>query len=160
MPKTKLLPLEVMGVSSDGKFSPMVLLRHEDRVLPILVGLPEADAIHAALTHRDLGRPMTHDLICNILAGLRGDLKSVVIYKLENDTFYAHLNIEQRAGEDDIEQVLRIDSRPSDGIAIACRVGCPIYAAQEVMDAASSEWSVVNPNEDDENEEGEEGDFE
>ncbi len=150
MQKQKIVPLEVLGVSSDGKFSPVVLLRHEDRVLPILVGIPEADAIHAALTHRDLGRPMTHDLICNILAGLRGELKSVVIYKLENDTFYAHLNIEQKSADEQIEQVLRIDSRPSDGIAIACRVHCPIYAAEEVMNQAAADWSVISPPEESE----------
>lgn len=158
MTKQKLVPLEVLGVSSDGRFSPMVLLRHEDRVLPILVGIAEADAIHAALTHRDLGRPMTHDLICNILAGLRGHLQSVVIYKLENDTFFAHLNIEQQGADNQIEQVLRIDSRPSDGIAIACRVNCPIYAAQEVMDMASTDWSSLSTSE--EPEEPEEPDSE
>lgn len=145
MTKQKLVPLELLGITSDGKFSPVVLLKHEDRVLPIMIGMAEADAIHAGLTHRDLGRPMTHDLICNILAGLRGNVKSVVIYKLENDTFFAHLNIEQQNPNGDVEQVLRIDSRPSDGIAIACRVNCPIYAAQEVMDAASTDWSSLNP---------------
>jgi len=93
---------------------------------------------------------MTHDLICNILAGLRGELKSVVIYKLENDTFYAHLNIEQKSADEQIEQVLRIDSRPSDGIAIACRVHCPIYAAEEVMNQAAADWSVISPPEESE----------
>jgi uncharacterized protein len=164
MNKPNLVPLEVLGVSSDAKFSPIVLLKHEDRVLPILVGLAEADSIGAALTGRDFGRPMTHDLICNLLAGLRGELKSVVIYKLENDTFFAHLNIEQRTprtpdgrGGAEIEQVLKIDSRPSDGIAIACRVQCPIFAAQEVMDQASTEWSLVQmPGEDEDIDDGEE----
>ena len=158
MANGKLVPLEILGVSNDGRLAPVVLLRHEDRVLPILVGTAEADAIRAALTHLDLGRPMTHDLICNLLAGLRGTLKSVVIYKLENDTFFAHLNIEQRSEGEQIEQVLRIDSRPSDGIAIACRIGCPILAAQEVMDMAAADWSVLNAS--DEDEDDEEPDFE
>ena len=158
MPNPKHVPLEVLGVTTDDRYSPVVLLRHEDRVLPILVGIAEADAIHAAITNRDLGRPMTHDLICNLLAGLRGSLKSVTIYKLENDTFYAHLNIEQISRDDQVEQVLRIDSRPSDGIAIACRVECPIFAAQEVMDQASADWSILNHSEDSEDsEESEEG---
>jgi hypothetical protein len=138
----------------------MVLLRHEDRVLPILVGGAEREAIKAALLHSDFGRPLTHDLICNILAGLRGNLKSVVIYKLENDTFYAHLNIEQMNADDQIDQVLRIDSRPSDGIAIACRVNCPIQAAQEVMDQAAVDWSVLSgPEESEEEDEEDENDF-
>ena len=55
-----MVELEVMGVSMDGQHQPVVLLRHEDRVLPIVVGLAEAEAIHSALINRDLGRPMTH----------------------------------------------------------------------------------------------------
>jgi hypothetical protein len=150
MPNPNLVPLELLGISTEGRFSPVVLLRHEDRVLPIFVGFPEAEAISAALTNRDLGRPMTHDLICNLLAGLRGTLNSVVIYKLEEQTFFAHLNIEQQSDSGEVEQVLRIDSRPSDGIAIASRVKCPIYAAQEVMDLASADWSILGPSEDEE----------
>lgn len=141
-----MVEMEVLGVSSDGHHMPVVLLRHEDRVLPIVVGLPEADAIHAALIQRSLGRPMTHDLICNLLAGLRGELRSVTIYKLENDTFYAHLNVEQRNLEGQVEQVLRIDSRPSDGIAIACRVKCPVFAAEEVLDKAGQDKSILESN--------------
>ena len=149
--KQKLVPLEVLGVGADGGYAPpVILLRHEDRILPIMVGLAEADSIQAALTGRDLGRPMTHDLICNLLAGLRGELKSVTIYKIENDTFYAHLNIEQRSAANQVEQVLRIDSRPSDGIAIACRVGCPIEAAQDVMDKASQD--ILSPGDEEDEE--------
>jgi len=148
-----MVELEVLGVSSDGQHQPAVLLRHDDRFLPIAVGFPEADAIHAALTGRDYGRPMTHDLICNLLAGLHGELKSVTIYKLENETFYAHLNIEQRSTEGQVEQVLRVDSRPSDGIAIACRVNAPIFAAELVMDLASQDMSILGPPEDADDEE-------
>ncbi len=148
-----MVKLEVLGVSMDGHHQPVVLLRHEDRVLPIVVGLAEAEAIHSALIKRDLGRPMTHDLICNILAGLRGDLQSVTIYKLENETFYAHLNIEQKSPGGQVEQLLRVDSRPSDGIAVACRTESPIYASQTVMDMASQDMSFLGTGE----EEGEEG---
>jgi bifunctional DNase/RNase len=156
-----MVELEVMGVSMDGQHQPVVLLRHEDRVLPIVVGLAEAEAIHSALINRDLGRPMTHDLICNILAGLRGHLQSVTIYKLENETFYAHLNVEQRGTQGKVEQILRIDSRPSDGIAVACRTNAPIYADQQVMDLASKDMSILGVPDDDEETEGEdEPDFE
>ena len=148
MSNSKLVPLEILGISNDARFTPVVLLRHEDRVLPILVGYYEHDAIRDGLAKRDLGRPMTHDLICNLLAGLRGILRSVVIYKLENDTFYAHLNIEQLAEDGQVEQVLRIDPRPSDGIAIACRVNCPIFASQDVMERASADWSVLSSSDD------------
>lgn len=152
-----MVQLEVLGVSMDGHHQPVVLLRHDDRVLPIVVGLAEAEAIHAALIKRDLGRPMTHDLICNILAGLHGELQSVTIYKLENETFYAHLNIEQKSAAGQVEQLIRVDSRPSDGIAIACRTNSPIYASQTVMDMASQDMSFLGTG-DDESEEGEDTD--
>ncbi len=122
-----MLELELLGVSqTEEQPYPLVLLRHENRVLPILVGVPEARAIQAGLLQDKPPRPMTHDLIRNLLAGLRGEVRSVTIYKLENDTFYAHLNVEQKNDQGQVEQVLRIDSRPSDGIAIAVRVNCPI----------------------------------
>ena len=101
-----MLPVEILGVSSDGQHPPVVILRHEERVLLILVGHSEAEAIHLALIKHDLGRPMTHDLICNLLAGLRAELKSTNIYKLENETFYAFLSIEQKSSTGQVEQVL------------------------------------------------------
>lgn len=153
-----MVELEVLGVSSDGQHQPLVLLRHEDRVLPIMIGFPEADSITLALMGQSVGRPLTHDLICNLLAGLRGELKSVVIYKLENDTFYAHLNIEQKSTDGKVEQVLRVDSRPSDGIAIACRLRTPIFAAEEVMNQAGQDISILAQGEDaDESEEPDSG---
>jgi len=148
-----MLPLEVLGVSqADKNGYPFVLLRHENRILPILVGMPEASAIQIVLMGETPPRPLTHDLICNLLAGLRGHLKSVHIYKLENDIFYAHLNIEQRSSSGQVEQILRVDSRPSDGIAIAIRMKAPIFAAEEVMDAASSDASILAPPDEEEGE--------
>ncbi|HOE66734.1 MAG TPA: bifunctional nuclease family protein [Candidatus Hydrogenedentes bacterium] len=152
-----MIELEVLGIHSDGQSAPLVLLRHEERLLPIVVGFAEADAIHAALTHRDLGRPMTHDLICNILAGLQGVLRSVTIYKLENDTFYAYLSIEQVSGDGDTQEVLRVDARPSDSIAIALRVEAPIFVAEEVLEKAGQDISTLGTQEDDE--EGESSEF-
>jgi hypothetical protein len=144
-----MVPMEVLGVSLDGRY-PVVVLKHEDRLLPIVVGMPEADAIHGALTERNLGRPMTHDLICNLLVGLRGELRSVTIYKIENHTFYAHLNIHQESVGNQVDQVLKVDSRPSDGIAIAVRLNAPIFASEEVMEAASEDESILRqPDEDD-----------
>lgn len=137
-----MLEVEILGVS-DTPNHPVVLLRHEDRVLPIVVGIPEAQAIQVGLLNQKLGRPMTHDLVCNILTGLRAELQSVTIYKLENDTFYAHLNVDQTSPSGEMEQVLKIDSRPSDGIAIAVRQECPIYVAEEVMDSASQDVSIT-----------------
>ena len=141
-----MLEVEILGVS-DGPQHPMVLLRHDDRILPIVVGIPEAHAIQVGILDEKLGRPMTHDLICNVLAGFNAELESLTIYKLENDTFFAHLNINQMSPEGELLQVLRIDSRPSDGIAVAVRQKCPIYVAQEIMDSAAQD---VNMPDDDE----------
>ena len=152
-----MIKLDVMGVSMDSHHQPVVLLRHEDRVLPIVVGMFEAEAIHAGLVNKDYGRPMTHDLIRNLLAGLRGTVQSITIYKLENETFYAHVNIEQKSASGQVEQVLRVDSRPSDGIAIACRTDAPIFATESVMEQASQDISILGAPE--ENEEGEEPEF-
>lgn len=146
-----MVELEVLGVSQAEEHQyPLVLLRHESRVLPILVGIPEASAIQVGLMREKTIRPMTHDLIVNLLAGLRAELESVTVYSLENDTFFAHLNVEQKDANGHVEQILRIDSRPSDAIAIAVRVGCPIYAAEEVMDAAAQDASILGDENDDE----------
>lgn len=153
-----MVQLEILGVSSDGHHQPVVVLRHEERVLLMVVGIAEADAIHAALTKRNIGRPMTHDLICNLLVGLRGELQSVTIYKLENEIFFAHLNIEQKSTNGQVEQVLRVDTRPSDGIAVACRLDSPIFATEEVMEQASQDISILGTSE--ESNEGDESDFE
>lgn len=148
-----MLEVEILGVSQAEEHRyPLVLLRHESRVLPILVGIPEASAIQLGLLGEKTARPMTHDLICNLLAGLRGELTSVNIYKLENETFLAHLNVEQKNTNGEVEQILRIDTRPSDGIAVAVRVGCPILVAEEVMDAAAQDASILSGEDDDEDE--------
>ena len=156
-----MIELEVLGVShADGQSYPLVLLGHGTRVLPILVGIPEASAIHMGLTKDTTPRPMTHDLVCNVLAGLRATLQSVTIYRLENDTFFAHLNVEQRNAQGNVEQILRIDTRPSDGIAIAVRVGCPIFAAEEVMDMAGQDASIIATGEGEEEDEDDDDDTE
>lgn len=124
---------------------PAVLLRHADRVLFISIGMPEAGAIQLALLQQQVARPMTHDLICNILAGMRGRLQSVTIYKLEEQTFFAYLSIEQQDEQGNMEQLLRIDARPSDGIALAARVHCPIYVNEAVMDEAGHDAALLRP---------------
>ncbi len=157
-----MVELEVLGVSqADENAYPLVLLRHESRVLPILVGIPEASAIQVGIMGEKTARPMTHDLMKNIFTGLRAELKSVTIYRLENDTFFAHLNMEQYNAQGAVEQVLRIDTRPSDGIAIAVRVGCPIFAADDVMDSAAQDASILGPGDgDDEDDDDDEDIFE
>lgn len=150
-----MLEVEVLRVIQPGERElPWVLLRHENRVLPIVIGILEATAIQYALMGEKVVRPMTHDLACNLLAGLRGKLTSISVYSLKDSTFFAHLNIEQMNSEGQVDQVLRIDSRPSDAIAIALRTGSPIFVAEEVMDDAGREINFFSLDEEDE-EEGE-----
>ena len=146
-----MIEVQILGVS-EGPQHPVVLLRHEDRVLPIVVGTPEAHAIQVGILEEKLGRPMTHDLLVNLLAGFQGELESLSIYKLENDTFFAHLNINQRSEDGDLQQIIRVDARPSDGIAMAVRAKCPIYVAEEVMEKAAQDVDIPQ-----EGESGEEG---
>ncbi len=139
-----MLEAKVLAVTIDPHQdnSVLVLLQSNNKILPILIGASEGLSIDLALRGKKTPRPLSHDLVCNILAGLRAKLNSVVIYKLENDTFFAHMNIEQRNAEGQVEQILKIDARPSDSIAIALRVGCPIYVAEEVMEIAGREIEV------------------
>ncbi len=108
---------------------PIVILRDAggSSVLPIWVGIYEANAIALEIEKVSTPRPMTHDLIRNLLLGLDTHVHKVVVNDLRDDTFYALIWLE-RAG-----QVMSIDSRPSDALALALRVDCPIYVEEDVL---------------------------
>ncbi len=110
----------------------IVVLREVDveRYLPIWIGPCEAEAIANRLNGVEIPRPQTHDLIVNILDALEADLLYIHINALTDNTFFAELVLET-----DGEQV-EVDTRPSDAIAIAVRMGVPIYVAEEVMEEA------------------------
>lgn len=116
--------------------SASVILTSPDDVLLISIGIAEATSIQIALEGHKLPRPMTHDLIVNVLSGLNAVLRSVTIYKIKDGTFYAYLRVEQFNDQEEVVQELRIDARPSDAIALAVRTQCPMYVAQEVMEEA------------------------
>ena len=109
--------------------SPIVILKDAagDAVLPIWVGAFEAQAIALELEKVSTPRPMTHDLIKNVLVGLETQVHKVVVTELREDTFYAVIWLE-RGGE-----VVSIDSRPSDALALALRVDCPIFVDDVVL---------------------------
>jgi bifunctional DNase/RNase len=130
--RSELSEAEIVGFGNTSP--PIILLRCGEDFLPMVIRVLEAKAISDGLNGHTEGRPMTHDLICNILAGVDCELKSVTIYKLERDTFYAHLNIEQKNGDGDAVDVLRIDARPSDSMAIAVRKKVPILVADSVIE--------------------------
>jgi len=113
---------------------PMIVLRDEEekRSLPIWVGLAEANAIALELEKIPTARPMTHDLIRNILESVGARVSKVVVNDLKENTFYAVIHL--RLGAND----LTVDSRPSDAIALALRVDAPIYVDEEVLTKAES----------------------
>tara|TARA_B100001146_G_C16176923_1_gene432775 strand:+ start:933 stop:1418 length:486 start_codon:yes stop_codon:yes gene_type:complete len=113
---------------------PIVVLReHEgERVLPIWVGIFEANAIAIQIENIETPRPMTHDLIRNMLIDLNAHVDKIVIANLKGKTFYASIHI-RVDGED-----IAIDSRPSDAIAVALRVRAPILVDEDVIENAKT----------------------
>ena len=108
---------------------PIVILKdiNGNAVLPIWVGVYEANAIALEIEKVATPRPMTHDLIKNLLLGLNTSVRKVVVNDLREDTFYALIWLEQNG------QVISVDSRPSDALALALRLDCPIYVEEEVL---------------------------
>ncbi|WP_290596549.1 MULTISPECIES: bifunctional nuclease family protein [unclassified Archaeoglobus] len=132
-----MLVAEVYGlfaVKSVFGSSPVVVLRTEDgRVLPIYIGFAEALSIYYALRGDVPPRPMTHDLMVDVISKLNARVEKIVIDDLIDNTFYARLVLKQN------DKTIEIDARPSDSIAIALRLACPIFVEDEVMDEAGSE---------------------
>jgi hypothetical protein len=129
------IEMSIKGLMVDPITSaPIVLLRDEagNRVLPIWVGVFEANAIALQVENVTPPRPMTHDLLRQVIADLQGHVERIVITELKESTFYAviHLNV---AGE-----IALVDSRPSDAIALALRVKAPIFVEESVLEQAKS----------------------
>src|SRR6266566_1105056 len=120
----------IYGVSFDlvGK-QPIVLLKTAEgnRFLPIWIGHPEAAAILMKLQGASTPRPMTHDLVTDMLGQLDAQVTRITVTELKENTFYASITVQQNGSE------IEIDSRPSDAIALAVRADAPIFAAEEVI---------------------------
>jgi len=134
MASTELAPMELVGVRRDiaGNI-PVLFLRErngERRLLPIYIGQPEGASIQWALDGRETTRPLSHDLIVNLLGALGAVLEKVVITEVNEGIFFAELHLQSRSG------AVVVSSRPSDAIAIAVRAGCTIYCEGEVLDTA------------------------
>ena len=108
---------------------PIVVLKDvgSDTVLPIWVGVYEANAIALEIEKVTTPRPMTHDLIKNLLIGLDTHVHKIVVNELRDDTFFAVIWLEREG------QTISIDSRPSDALALALRVDCPIFVEDQVL---------------------------
>lgn len=113
---------------------PIIMLRdpESEAVLPIWVGLYEANAIALQLEKVSTPRPMTHDLLKNLMGQLQAKVEKVVITELRENTFYALIHLSQDG------KAMTVDARPSDAIALALRVEAPIFVAEEVISKAKS----------------------
>ncbi|HSR67134.1 MAG TPA: bifunctional nuclease family protein [Acidobacteriota bacterium] len=112
--------------------SPIVILQDNDKttLLPIWVGIFEANAIALQIERIDTPRPMTHDLIKNLIGQLGGEVEKVVVTELKESTFFAVIHLIQDGGP------VIIDSRPSDAIAVALRTDCPIFVTEQVIESS------------------------
>jgi len=110
----------------------VVILREKDtdRYLPIWIGPAEADAIAVRLQDVAVARPLTHDLLSNLIEQLGGRVAYIVVNDLSNDTFYARIVLDVKG------ETMEVDSRPSDAIALAVRTEAPIYVEDSVLDRA------------------------
>ena len=125
---------------------PIVILKDAgtDAVLPIWVGIYEANAIALEIEKVSTPRPMTHDLIKNVLVGLDTNVHKVVVTELREDTFYAVIWLERDG------RIVSVDSRPSDALALALRVDCPIFVEDEVLKTSKSQNGAQDRIKDDE----------
>jgi bifunctional DNase/RNase len=134
----------IYGVSFDlvGK-QPIVLLKTADgnKFLPIWIGHAEAAAILMKLQGASTPRPMTHDLMADMLEQLDAEVTRITVTELRDNTFYASITVQQNGSE------LEIDSRPSDAIAIAVRSEAPIFAAERVIEESAIEFEGEEVNE-------------
>ena len=136
----------IYGVSFDlvGK-QPIVLLKTAggNKFLPIWIGHPEAAAILMKLQGATTPRPMTHDLLTDMLGQLEAKIIKIAVTELRENTFYAQITVQQDGSE------VEIDSRPSDAIALAIRADAPIFAADEVIEESAIEFEGDEVNQED-----------
>jgi bifunctional DNase/RNase len=131
--------MKIRGLMMDPMTNmPIVVLKDMsgDSVLPIWVGIYEANAIALEIEKVTTPRPMTHDLIKVLLMGLDASIKKVVVSELKDDTFYALIWLERKG------HLMSVDSRPSDALALALRHDCPIFVDDKVLATSKSSATV------------------
>jgi uncharacterized protein len=127
------IEMKIRGLMVDPSTNaPIVILKDvsSDTVLPIWVGPPEFNAILFEVEKASPPRPMTHDLLRNLIHGLNAEVLRVVVTELRDDTFYAVIWMEQNG------ESVTLDARPSDAIALALRADCPIFVDEDVLKVA------------------------
>ncbi|RME39121.1 MAG: bifunctional nuclease family protein [Thermoflexia bacterium] len=128
-----MIEVKIAGIQVSLMSQHRVVLLKEldaDRYLPIWIGPYEAEALSIELQQIGLARPLTHDLLKNVIEAMGGTVQYIVVSELRDDTFYARIVISMDG------RTIEVDSRPSDAMNLAVRAGAPIYVAEEVMEAA------------------------
>ncbi|MBX7246717.1 MAG: bifunctional nuclease family protein [Candidatus Sumerlaeaceae bacterium] len=147
------MELRELQIVDDLGVTQIVVLGEADggkRSFPIFIGTNEAEALEVAMHRHTARRPMTHDLILNVIEGTGATLERVMVVKLENDTFYGALELRLATGE-----TVQIDSRPSDAIVLATKRQVPIFVEEEVLNEVQRASGGQPGPEDDEEEESE-----
>ena len=129
---SKLIEVELVRIRIDEKRGDQVIVLKEkngERYLPIVIGIIEATAIKMKVSGFQPPRPLTHDLLNNLIIQMGAKLEKVLVTKLESNIFYAKLMVRKNDGE-----IIEVDARPSDSIALALRAGAPIFVKEEVLE--------------------------
>jgi uncharacterized protein len=128
-----MVEMKVQGLFFDSETNQSVVILKDEatgKTLPIWVGLFEANAITMGIEHTWTPRPMTHDLMKNIVEGMNAVVKEIAVNDLRSNTFYAIISLEVEG------KMVKIDSRPSDAIALALRTKSPIFVDEKVLESA------------------------
>lgn len=131
-----LTKMKIEGLLFDPRSNMYILLLKEingNDTLPIWIGRPEADSIALAIGKITTPRPLTHDLIKNVLDGLNVKATRIVVTEIVDNTYYAVIYIEKNGEE------IPVDSRPSDAIAVAVRANCPIFVEKKVIESKNND---------------------
>ena len=132
-----MVRMELVGVRLEVPAqAPVMMLRETEaprRLLPIYIGSPEAAAIHYAVEGIEPTRPLTHDLLAQVIDTLGAVVERVVITEIREHTYYAELVL---VPGDDVDSTITVSARPSDAVALAVRIGCEIFASHAVLDIA------------------------
>lgn len=138
----ELVELKVGGLlpDSNNQGSHILLLKipQKGRFLPIWIGPAEASSIAMVLRGQSFERPLTHDLLQHVIEGLGATVQRVVVTTIQDDTFFARIFLERG------EEIVSIDARPSDCVALAVRVRCPIYCSAELLESQADHLVEVD----------------
>ncbi len=130
-----MIQVELTKIIIDEKRQDQIIVLKEkdgERQIPIIIGFMEASSIKMKISGIEVPRPLTHDLLVNVIGAMGAQVSRLIIDRLETSTFFAKLEIKGKDGHAKL-----VDCRPSDGIALAVRLKCPIFVDEDVLNKAS-----------------------